>query len=419
MGDDNEYHFIATVLLDEKLADRALIMGVKHDWFNSAPMKTIWKGIVQRRCMDEICDFAWASNYLKEKMGKPLNGRFTHVFGEVLTPAREMMSTYEILHKNYMRRQLQANLNDTQRGLYSEHPGHLIDKLIKDLTALKMVNESPKQPNIRDEILRQLTEGVKIRTGFPRFDYAFKGIEPSLRVIAGFSQHCKTALALNIALNVAQQNQKVVLFSGETNAVQLVKRIMTMLSSINPRWHLSEEEKAEFMRYAETAEKLPISLMEASSLPAIRMEIQKHTAPLYIIDYLQIIDPGLDRRTSREQQIEYTSHELQRLKREYDVCIIVLSAFNRSEWGEEPTLKSIRGSSAIEYDADQVTLLWRASQTKSFSERKKIQEQGAKDKEIEAFIAKDKIHGSDGQVILLEFDPKTLRMKEVEDEEVL
>jgi hypothetical protein len=54
MNDEIEFRFIATTLIDEKIADRALIMGVKQDWFGNRNMQILWDGIVKRRCMDEI-----------------------------------------------------------------------------------------------------------------------------------------------------------------------------------------------------------------------------------------------------------------------------------------------------------------------------------------------------------------------------
>jgi len=416
MNDEIEFRFIATTLIDEKIADRALIMGVKQDWFGNRNMQILWDGIVKRRCMDEICNLPWASNYLKEKTKQELNGQFMRIYSDVLSPSREMNSTYEILHKNHIRRQLQMSISDIQRGLFGEHPLHLIDKLLKDLTALKSIHEDRTQPDIEEEILRRISTGIKIKMGFPRLDWAFKGIDPALRIIAGFSQHGKTTLALNIARNVAEQGNKVVIFSGETNNVLLVEKLAIMESGINTRYHLNEEEKVEFMKAVKKAKNLPISLMEASTLPQIRMEIQKRRAPLYIIDYLQIIDSG-EKQASREREIEMTITELARLKREYDICIIALSAFNRSEYGEEPSMKSLRGSGSLEYAADQVVLLWYGYQSKQSADRRTAEKEG-KDKQIEAYIAKDKIYGNDGQTILLEFDKKSLRMNEVEDEVV-
>ena len=416
MTDAVEWQLIATAIIDPKLADKGLGAGIKSDWFNNRYLGILWDGMLKRRVDGQDLDIVWAHDYVMEKTKNNINMQLSRTVADVLSPSREFNSAHEILHKNHLRRKLQASIQDVQRGMYNDHPLPLIEKLITDLTTLKLTNEERKQPDIEEEIARRISQGIKIKMGFPRLDWAFKGVDPALRIIAGFSQHGKTNLACNIARNVAHQGYPVVIFSGETNNVLLVERLAIMESGINTRRHLCEEERVEFMKAVKVANNLPIFLMEASSLPLIRTEIQKRKAPLFIIDYLQIVDCG-EKMASRERELEYTINELARLKREYDICIIALSAFNRAEYGEEPSMRSLRGSGSLEYAADQVVLLWYGYQAKNSQDRRKAEADG-KDKQIEAYIAKDKIYGNDGQAISLNFDRSNLRMTEIEEEEL-
>jgi replicative DNA helicase len=84
---------------------------------------------------------------------------------------------------------------------------------------------------------------------------------------------------------------------------------------------------------------------------------------LLIVDYLQLIQPGV-RADTREQEIAYISRQLKSLAKDLDIPIIVLSQLSRPQKGQEekrPVLSDLRESGAIEQDADVVIFIHKES----------------------------------------------------------
>ena len=77
---------------------------------------------------------------------------------------------------------------------------------------------------------------------------------------------------------------------------------------------------------------------------------------MVVIDYMQLMQP--DKRSSnRATDVADISRALKLLAGETRVPIIVLSQLNR-EGDEEPQLRHLRESGAIEQDADAVVAIW-------------------------------------------------------------
>jgi replicative DNA helicase len=97
-------------------------------------------------------------------------------------------------------------------------------------------------------------------------------------------------------------------------------------------------------------------------LAAIRHLARKHKREglaMLVVDYLQLIAPD-DKRAQREQQVAAMSRGLKTLAGELDIPVLCLCQLNRqAEDGEEPKLRHLRESGAIEQDASMILFLWR------------------------------------------------------------
>ena len=90
--------------------------------------------------------------------------------------------------------------------------------------------------------------------------------------------------------------------------------------------------------------------------PNIRDIVEKHIRvtgrkPVIIIDYLQILAP-IDMRASDKQNTDRAVLALKQLSREYRLCIIGISSFNRDNYTQPVNTASFKESGAIEYGAD-------------------------------------------------------------------
>ena len=89
--------------------------------------------------------------------------------------------------------------------------------------------------------------------------------------------------------------------------------------------------------------------------------IHKDKQLVVVIDYLQIIRAE-NRNMSEYERITSISKELKELAKEFDVPVVCLAQLNRGNEGrndKRPMMSDLRGSGAVEQDADIVGLLHR------------------------------------------------------------
>lgn len=96
------------------------------------------------------------------------------------------------------------------------------------------------------------------------------------------------------------------------------------------------------------------------SIDRITTVVKRHIAatgrkPAVFVDYLQIMSPNKEAEANRYDTRRSTNDDVTKLKvlaREFDIPVIVISAFNRASYTDPVSMSSFRESSAIEYSAD-------------------------------------------------------------------
>ena len=215
-----------------------------------------------------------------------------------------------------------------------------------------------------------------VATGFSELDRRLGGglRVGSQYVMGGRPGHGKTALALAIALTVAERGDPVVLISCEMPLRQIMSRAVAQLTRLDTgRVERNELTSAEEWSLAVEArhriESMPLVLDDrpGATLRQIRSTIRRATsmlgaAPrLVVVDYVQILDGERSRGENRENEIRNLSTGLMWLAKEFGCATLVLSQLTRANAREnrEPTLTDLRDSGALEQDAFGVLLLHR------------------------------------------------------------
>lgn len=217
-----------------------------------------------------------------------------------------------------------------------------------------------------------------IPTGLRDLDKILAGFQRSdLIVVAGRPSMGKTALMLNIALNIATKAKQgsVLLFSLEMSKEQLVDRLLAAEAGVDA-WKLRTGEgltDQDFERLSagmgELAE-APIFIDDTSGITVsdLRTKARRmhHQNPLAVImvDYLQLMSGGSRFATTanRVQEISEISRGLKILARELNVPVVAASQLSRSVESRNPQipqLADLRESGSIEQDADVVAFLYR------------------------------------------------------------
>lgn len=212
-----------------------------------------------------------------------------------------------------------------------------------------------------------------IPTGFTEFDKLTAGLQPSdLIVIAGRPSMGKTALALNIGYNAAEETGKAVaIFSLEMSKMQLGIRLLGFDAGIDAtRLRTGFLRDADWERLTHSANRLaelPIFIDDSSSVSVLEMKAKcrrlkrKHDLALVIVDYLQLIQ-GRRSAESRQLEISEISRALKAMAKDLNVPVVALSQLNRKvedRPDKKPRLADLRESGAIEQDADVIVFIYR------------------------------------------------------------
>lgn len=211
-------------------------------------------------------------------------------------------------------------------------------------------------------------------TGFLDLDGKLAGLHPTdLLILAARPAMGKTALALNIAQNVALMESKPVgIFSLEMSRGQLVTRMLCCHGLVDAgkvrTGTLDTEDWERFIDASETLRKASIHIDDSPGLSigelqarARRLKAEHGELGLIVVDYLQLMR-GDDPRASREQQISAISRGLKGLAKDLECPVIALSQLNRgveSRQDKRPLVSDLRESGAIEQDADVILFIYR------------------------------------------------------------
>jgi replicative DNA helicase len=202
-------------------------------------------------------------------------------------------------------------------------------------------------------------------TGIHALDEYTGGLHPSeVTIIAARPSVGKTALGVQIALQVASKGKTVQIFSREMSQAQLGERLLAHSGKIDGQrmrtGNIRTEDWTNIKETGNAMSKLPLFVNdEATNIPAIRAvcsEKKYKSLDLVVIDYMQLIEPT-ERGNNREREVAEISRALKKMSLEFDIPIIVLSQLNRSASNKRPTLDTLRESGAIEQDADNVIML--------------------------------------------------------------
>ena len=214
-----------------------------------------------------------------------------------------------------------------------------------------------------------------ISSGFYDLDSFTQGFQKSdLIVIAGRPSMGKTALALNIGLNITKNfNLPVLFFSLEMSKEQLTYRLLIHETNINSsRLKTGNLYKDDWFKLNTTIQELsalPLFIDDTSnpSIQDIKAKIKKiifeHTQiGLIVIDYLQLMQSTSFSISNRTQELSQITRSLKNVAREFQVPIIALSQLSRNvenRTNKRPILSDLRESGSIEQDADLVLMLYR------------------------------------------------------------
>ena len=240
-----------------------------------------------------------------------------------------------------------------------------------------------------------------ISSGLKSLDEKLGGMHPSdLIILAGRPSMGKTALATNIAFDVARNYQfemqpdgtkkttnggVVGFYSLEMSAEQLATRLIADYTGIPGymirQGTIDEAQYGEIRDACLEIQGLPLYIDDTGGLPisalAARARRLKrtHGLDMIVVDYLQLVtSTKAGSGGSRVEEVSEVTQNLKALAKELSVPVIALSQLSRQVENREdkkPQLSDLRESGSIEQDADVVLFVYREAY---YKEREKPRE---------------------------------------------
>lgn len=234
-------------------------------------------------------------------------------------------------------------------------------------------------PAVRRLIARREGKEQSTPYGYPDLDLVTGGMAPSEYVVLAARPSCgKSALATNIAVNVARTGVPVRMHSLEMSGAQLMDRVFSQRGKVGHgsirTGRVTESEMQGVMSACTQLQDAPLWIDDTRGLTSSELCSRvrqwrrdpkaggSHDRAVVIVDYLQLVRPS-KRSSSREQEVAEVSGAFQALAGQTGCSMLVLAQLSRAveQRGKEarPILSDLRESGAIEQDADTVIFVHR------------------------------------------------------------
>tara|TARA_B100000700_G_scaffold230011_1_gene254321 strand:+ start:144 stop:1538 length:1395 start_codon:yes stop_codon:yes gene_type:complete len=388
-----EQSVLGGLMLDNDAWDKVSGLIIAQDFYHRAH-RLIFSAMQSLADSSQPMDLVTVSEELEANAELDAVGGFAYL-GEISknTPSAANIVAYaNIVRERAVLREMIAAANDIAESGYDTQgrtSQQLLDeaesKVFRIAEKRTSATEGPKGVS---DILAKTIEKIETlsniknhngvtgtSTGFHDLDQMTAGLQPSdLIIVAARPSMGKTTFAMNLAENVAMNEEKPVLvFSLEMPAEQIMMRMLASLSRVDQnRVRTGRLEDDDWARIASVMnilnDKNNLYIDDSSGLTptevrsrARRVARDHGGLSMIMVDYLQLMTvPGMSE--NRTLEIAEISRSLKSLAKELSVPVVALSQLNRSleqRSDKRPVNSDLRESGSIEQDADVIMFIYR------------------------------------------------------------
>lgn len=265
-------------------------------------------------------------------------------------------------------------IRKTAKGFSPPHPEWRVELMIKDCSNFILRKRAEKiAPQSVTEIARQRIKDKELEkdpplTGFVSLDNLIKGfIQGKLYCLSGVTNAGKTSMASNFAVNVAEQDRKVLYFALEPD-VDIVDNLASAQTG-KPYLELSEDDLMSINKN--------IEIYTKDQVPSVDKMIDViHTLPRYdliIVDHIGYFVKG-DKDVLQEQD-NITKKLVSLAKRKKTAIMFIMhmrkksGGYKRKDDGDKmPTMDELKGSSSFSQDSTDVLFVTRSVGSNGFTQ---------------------------------------------------
>ena len=276
----------------------------------------------------------------------------------------------KLLHSSYLRRKLKNQVQHIEQ--FTEDDSIETQVLLEDAhtTIGNLIKLQPSRHFSLDDLLRDTSKSIfeqsnLVNTGISILDSVISGMtRGEISIIAGRPGNAKTTVAANIARNLINDGQRVVMFNREMPNVEMMKKFLAMESRELPYRNLRHnvnidsatlEEVSDVIR--EKYEDKLFMFDNVRDLDGSFREIKAISPDVVIDDHIGLIEyPTSDNRDLR-LKIGDTTRKYKWLAKSEEMCVILVSQMNRNMEHRNdrvPRLSDLAESGNLEQDAEMV-----------------------------------------------------------------
>lgn len=290
----------------------------------------------------------------------------------------------EKIKQCYVSNSISERIREVNEALRDDNGGELSTKLIQELTNVSADVSSCEVHDMQElctdfiQHLDQIVQHKALFTGLPtglgNLDEVISGLQNEYIVIGARPSMGKTALGEQIALHIAgctgqSEGLKVGFIELEMSPSQLVERAIANMcnlpmSKLRTGFLSQAQLGAVAMKTNTLFEKntfIPVSCQSRNIediIGTMRRLVRNEGVKVIFVDHIGLIKSA-ERYSSKWELMGEISHTFQQIQRELNIPVVVLSQVGRQAEGAKSSLADLRGSGAIEEDADTVMFIER------------------------------------------------------------
>lgn len=370
----NEYGVIGSLLLDSSRFPEAAEVLTAED-FSYTATRVVFEAMIRQHAAKGRFDAITIRNEAARACPE-VDTAFIREILEITPTAANVLEYVRLVKSDSLRRrlnQLGAELADpTAEPLeLLGQAQNVLDSLTESAASGETESVTEAMNALFDRLDAQACgRAACVPTGLQGFDGLLGGglINGGFHILAARPSVGKSALALQIVLNVARRGVRVLYVSLEMSGEDCTARLVGNVGGLSSTrlmmgGKLSEEEYDRVAGASAEINAFPISFNHRTSVRVQQLEsmARRTKAGLLVVDHLGLLESP-EKRLSLYEATTKNSRALKLLALKLKIPVLCLCQLNRAaatdRSGEfRATMANLRESGAIEQDADTVTLL--------------------------------------------------------------
>ena len=211
-------------------------------------------------------------------------------------------------------------------------------------------------------------QSIDIPTGFSNFDILTGGFgHKETIIVGGYPSVGKSAWVHNVLFyQSVLQGRPCLLLSYEDQATNIINRMVSMASGLNPRLDRESAKNPKVLEWFKLIQKSPMIINDVPPMVIdevvmliLKTKQEIENLDVVVIDHIQLM--SVPKAYNSEQEISKITRELKNVAKIANVALVALSHLSREaiKSGRRPILSDLRYSGMAEGNADKVCFVHR------------------------------------------------------------